>query len=130
MVTKEIRWRHDPVSLCLGCFSGVQTGARRRRYKLCPIFLPQEQGTTVVAERRVLYAPLVSRQEAVTQAVDDIIERFFDGSVEGLVLKLLEGRYLTAESLEQIRNAGPPCCQSSYGAGQGTPTPIQRAPAP
>jgi BlaI family penicillinase repressor len=96
----NVRTVQDQIKRADLAYTTVQTmlnilcrkGKVRRRLKNCVYF----------------YDPLISRQEAATQAVDDIIERFFDGSVEGLVLKLLENRYLTAESLAQIRNAGPP----------------------
>lgn len=54
------------------------------------------------------YCPVVSRQKAADQAIGDIIERFFAGSAEGFVLRLLEGGYITIESLAQIRQRRKP----------------------
>ena len=77
-----------------------------------------------------LYYPLLSRQKATAQAVNDVIERFLDGSADGFVLKLLECGYITPESLAQIQKAVTSCCQSSNGAIHGTTTPISRTSAP
>jgi predicted transcriptional regulator len=54
-------------------------------------------------DRAYLYQPILSRQKAVTQAVGDMLDRFFGGSADGLVLSLLETRKLTAEKLAQIQ---------------------------
>ncbi len=54
-------------------------------------------------ERAYLYRPVLSRQKAVTQAVGDMIDRFFGGSADSLVLNLVETRHLTPEKLAQIQ---------------------------
>lgn len=54
-------------------------------------------------DRAYLYRPVLSRQKAVTQAVGDMLDRFFGGSADSLVLNLLETRHLTAEKLAQIQ---------------------------
>jgi predicted transcriptional regulator len=54
-------------------------------------------------DRAYLYQPLLSRQKAVTQAVGDMLDRFFGGSADGLVLSLVETRKLTPEKLAQIQ---------------------------
>ncbi len=54
-------------------------------------------------ERAFLYAPLLSRQTAVTQAVGDMIERFFGGSADSLVMNLVETRELTPEKLARLQ---------------------------
>ena len=53
--------------------------------------------------RAFLYEPLVSRQTAVRQAVSDVLDRFFGGSADSLVLSLVETRKLTPEKLAQIQ---------------------------
>jgi predicted transcriptional regulator len=55
-------------------------------------------------DRAFLYRPVLTRQSAVTQAVGDIIDRFFGGSADGLVLNLVETRQLTPEKLAQIQH--------------------------
>src|SRR4051812_46624326 len=52
-------------------------------------------------DRAYIYRPVLSRQKAVTQAVGDMIERFFGGSAGGLVVKLMQTRQLTPERLRQ-----------------------------
>src|SRR5215475_118172 len=54
-------------------------------------------------ERAYLYRPVLSRQKAVTQAVGDMLERFFGGSADSLVLSLVETRHLTPEKLARIQ---------------------------
>ena len=54
-------------------------------------------------DRAFRYRPVLSRQSAVTQAVGDMLDRFFGGSADSLVLNLVETRQLTPEKLEQIQ---------------------------
>lgn len=54
-------------------------------------------------DRAYLYQPVVSRQKAVTQAVGDMLDRFFGGSADSLVLSLVETRKLTPEALARIQ---------------------------
>ena len=54
-------------------------------------------------ERAYIYRPVFSRQKAVTQAVGEMLDRFFGGSADGLVLNLVETRHLTPERLAQIQ---------------------------
>jgi len=53
--------------------------------------------------RAYRYRPVVSRQSAVTQAVGDVLDRFFGGSADNLLLNLVETRHLTPEKLAQIQ---------------------------
>ena len=57
----------------------------------------------VLKDRAYLYRPVLSRQKAVTQAVGDMLDRFFGGSADSLVLNLVETRQLTPERLAQIQ---------------------------
>ncbi len=54
-------------------------------------------------DRAYIYRPALSRQKAVTQAVGEMLDRFFGGSADSLVLNLLETRRLTAEKLTRIQ---------------------------
>ena len=54
-------------------------------------------------DRAYYYSPVLSRQSAVRQAVGDMLDRFFGGSADSLVLNLVETRQLTPEKLEQIQ---------------------------
>lgn len=59
--------------------------------------------TRRLRDRAYLYAPLLSRRKAVTQALGDMLDRFFSGSAESLVLGLLETRHLTPKRLAQLQ---------------------------
>lgn len=54
-------------------------------------------------DRAYVYRPVLSRQKAVTQAVGDMLDRFFGGSADRLVLNLLEARRLTPQKLALIQ---------------------------
>jgi len=66
-------------------------------------------------ERAFLYAPLLSRQTAVTQAVGDMIERFFGGSADSLVMNLVETRKLTPEKLARLQKLVEQPKETSHG---------------
>jgi BlaI family transcriptional regulator, penicillinase repressor len=57
----------------------------------------------LLKDRAYRYRPVFSRQKAVTQAVGDMLDRFFGGSADSLVLNLVETRHLTPEKLAQIQ---------------------------
>jgi BlaI family penicillinase repressor len=59
-------------------------------------------------ERAYVYRPVLSRQKAVAQALGDMIDRFFGGSADSLVLNLVETRHLTAEKLARIQKLVQP----------------------
>ena len=54
-------------------------------------------------DRAYLYRPVFSRQKAVQKAVGEMLDRFFGGSADGLVLNLLETRKLTREKLARLQ---------------------------
>jgi predicted transcriptional regulator len=54
-------------------------------------------------ERAYFYQPVLSRQKAMAQAVGDMLNRFFGGSADRLVLNLVETRQLTREKLAQVQ---------------------------
>ena len=68
-------------------------------------------------ERAFLYTPLLSRQVAVTQAVGDMIERFFGGSADSLVLNLVETRKLTPEMLAELQKLVDQAKEPDHGNG-------------
>jgi predicted transcriptional regulator len=53
-------------------------------------------------DRAYRYRPVFSRRKAVTQAVGDMLDRFFGGSADSLVLNLVETRQLTPERLAEL----------------------------
>lgn len=66
-------------------------------------------------ERTYLYQPVLSRQTAVTQAVGDMLDRFFGGSADSLVLSLVETRKLTPEKLARIQKLLEPSTEEKNG---------------
>lgn len=59
--------------------------------------------TRQLKERAYIYRPVLSRQKAVKQAVGEMLDRFFGGSADSLVLNLVETRQLTPEKLADIQ---------------------------
>jgi len=49
------------------------------------------------------YEPLVSRDRAANNAIRDMIDRLFGGSVEGLLMSLVNSRQLHPKKLEKLR---------------------------
>jgi len=54
-------------------------------------------------ERAYIYRPVLSRKKAVTEAVGEMLDRFFGGSADSLVLSLVETRHLTPEKLARLQ---------------------------
>jgi predicted transcriptional regulator len=53
-------------------------------------------------DRAYFYRPAVSRSQVVKQAVNDLVEHLFGGSVENLVMSLVETKHLTAEKMTRL----------------------------
>ena len=56
-------------------------------------------------DRAYVYSPVLSRQNAIAQALGDMLDRFFGGSADSLVLSLVEARHLTPEKLARIQKS-------------------------
>ena len=65
------------------------------------------KGHAVVASdsRPATYRPAVKRQTVQKKAMRDLLQRFFAGSAEDLVLHLLEDEQLSSEQLRKIQAA-------------------------
>jgi BlaI family penicillinase repressor len=57
----------------------------------------------VLKDRAYVYRAVLSRPRAVRQAVGEVLERFFGGSADSLVLNLIETRQLTPARLAKIQ---------------------------
>jgi predicted transcriptional regulator len=71
-------------------------------------------------DRAYIYKPVLSRHVAMTQAVSDMLDRFFGGSATNLVMNLVETNKLTPEklaSLQQIVN--DPASKTDKETGHG-----------
>ena len=53
-------------------------------------------------DRAYVYSAAVSRAQAARHAMGDIIDRMFGGSVESLVVSLVESRHVTPEKLAEL----------------------------
>lgn len=53
-------------------------------------------------DRAYFYRPVVSRTQMISQMVDDLVERWFGGSAEDLVMSLVETKHLTPEKLTEL----------------------------
>ena len=53
-------------------------------------------------DRAYFYKPAVSRRQVVKQTVNDLVEHLFGGSVENLVMSLVETKHLTAEKMNRL----------------------------
>lgn len=54
-------------------------------------------------DRAYIYTAVESRQKAVRQALGDMLDRFFGGSADSLVLSLVDAKHLTPEKLARIQ---------------------------
>jgi BlaI family transcriptional regulator, penicillinase repressor len=65
----------------------------------------KEKGYVKISGRQpAVYVPVVSREEVQHKAAKRLVERFFGGSADALVLRLLEDEHLTTEQLEQLKS--------------------------
>ena len=54
-------------------------------------------------DRAYFYKPAVSRSQVVGQHMSDIVDRLFGGSVESLVMSLVETKHLTPRKLARLQ---------------------------
>ena len=54
--------------------------------------------------RTYVYRPVRGRGHAERSAVRSLLERFFGGSAEALMLRLIEDEHLTPQQLDELRN--------------------------
>jgi BlaI family transcriptional regulator, penicillinase repressor len=57
----------------------------------------------MLKDRAYIYQPVLSRQKAVRRALGDMLDRFFGGSADSLVLSLVEACKLTPAKLAAIQ---------------------------
>src|SRR5207302_170146 len=60
-----------------------------------------------VRGKAFVYRAAVGRQKAQRQALRDVLARFFGGSAEDLVLRLIEDERITPEQLDELRRTAP-----------------------
>ncbi|HEY3741622.1 MAG TPA: BlaI/MecI/CopY family transcriptional regulator [Bryobacteraceae bacterium] len=57
----------------------------------------------VLKDRAFVYRPAVTRKQAVSSTMRDLIDRMFGGSAEALVMGLLETGQISAEKLAELQ---------------------------
>src|ERR1700741_3213184 len=66
----------------------------------------KEKGYVRIRGRQpAVYEPIVVRTQVQTKAAQSLLARFFGGSVEALVLRLVEDDKLSPEQLDQLRKS-------------------------
>jgi BlaI family transcriptional regulator, penicillinase repressor len=56
----------------------------------------------VLKDRAYVYSPCVSRVDAISATMRDLIDRMFEGSAESLVMGLLETKQISAQKLRDL----------------------------
>jgi len=69
----------------------------------------------VMKDRAYVYRPALSRQQAIRQAVGDLVERVFSGSWEDLVVTLVKNRRLTPEKLARLQQLLDEAKEADHG---------------
>jgi BlaI family penicillinase repressor len=54
-------------------------------------------------ERAYVYRPSVPREQVESRTLRSILKRFFGGSAEALVIRLIEDEHLTLDQLDRLR---------------------------
>jgi predicted transcriptional regulator len=66
-----------------------------------------------------IYSAVIERRKAQRRVLRSVLSRFFGGSAEDLVLRLIEDERITREQLDELRRAATVAQESSKG-GIGT----------
>jgi BlaI family transcriptional regulator, penicillinase repressor len=59
----------------------------------------------IAKSRPTIYRPAIAQSKVQQKAARGLLQRFFGGSAETLVLRLLEDEHLTPEQLEQLKKS-------------------------
>jgi predicted transcriptional regulator len=65
-----------------------------------------------------VYRPAIERRKAQRHALGSVLARFFGGSAEDLVLRLIEDERITPEQLDELRRSAPPAGEGGR-SGEG-----------
>lgn len=58
----------------------------------------------VLKGRAYEYQPVLSQDKAIKEAIGDLVDRLFGGSIDGLVMNLLKSRQLDSKKLRRLSN--------------------------
>ena len=73
-----------------------------------------------------VYRAVIARGKAQRRVLRSVLARFFGGSAEDLVLRLIEDERITPEQLDELRRGAPPGKERANGAS-GTKDKAKRA---
>ena len=86
----------------------ILDGRRQRHYtsvmSLLNVMTRKGYLRRILRGRAYLYDPIVSREKAVGQLLQDLLKRAFGGSASSLVCSLLDGSKVSEDELEEIRS--------------------------
>ena len=68
-----------------------------------------------------VYSPAIARENAQRHALGSVLARFFGGSAEDLVLRLIEDERITPEQLDELRTAAPSAPHQEQQQGEDRP---------
>jgi BlaI family penicillinase repressor len=68
------------------------------------VLLRKGRVTRTLEGKAYRYSPVLSRAKAVTQSLNDLVDRLFGGSVEALAMNLLDHRKLDRSKLERLHS--------------------------
>lgn len=71
-----------------------------------------------VRKRAFVFRAAVPRVQAERTALRSMLKRFFGGSAEALVVRLLEDEHLTPEQIEQLKQAHAPRAEGRKPGGK------------
>lgn len=58
--------------------------------------------TRILQGRAYLYQPVVTQEKVMRQAVGDLVDRLFGGSIDGLLMSLVKNRQLDSKKLAEL----------------------------
>lgn len=100
----KVLWKRGPSTV-----QSVQQGLDARRplayntvQTMLNVLLRKGNVRRELCSRAYLYAPSLTRVQAIRQAVGDLVQRMFEGSPEDLVMNLIETRQLTPERIARL----------------------------
>ncbi|HLJ27092.1 MAG TPA: BlaI/MecI/CopY family transcriptional regulator [Candidatus Angelobacter sp.] len=100
----KVLWQTGPVTVqtVREKLPGLPRPAYTTVQTMLNVLLRKGKVTRVLKGQAYEYAPAVSKQAAVGQAVRDLLNRLFGGSSEALVMNLIQNRQLTREKLTRL----------------------------
>jgi predicted transcriptional regulator len=102
----KVVWERGAATVKQVCEAMSQRKATAYTTVLTLMGILEEKGVLVHSRsgRAYVYRPLLSRQQATRNQIQDILVRFFDGNPEKLIKNVLENEITAPEQLGSVRN--------------------------